>query len=310
MQDPFFKDTGISAEESTMSRYRYLPLSLQGVFLVLTTAPACAVVAIVLGWAKVRTLEPHLAVLGALCYVVLPLLLASLLMKRHQAFLYVLILECAGLLGAAFLRMPTLSLAFVNVHYGFVVTMVILAVMLINRDILFPFIFTGHRGFRQAPRLAVNQMVHVEVPRLGKTFDMMIEDCSLTGLALYGSEDHLDAMMGSNVRGDPLLVKCNIGRTTYQVATTYLWQSKMSSIVKIGLVARDPKAMSAMFHALGLRQSQHRMRFRIAELYMAPWVRRSFSYGLATLMLLLMIGVPIARQMKHKDKPAAAKIAH
>jgi hypothetical protein len=292
-----------------MSRYRYLPLSLQGVFLVLVLAPAAAVCATAMSWAALSRADTLTLSVAALCYVVIPLGLATLLMRRHPAFLYLLIAECVFLLASAFLRMPTHSQIFINVHYGFVLTMVLLAVMLINRDILFPFIFTGHRGFRQAPRLAVNQMVRVHVPRIDRTFEMMIEDCSLTGVALYGTEDHLDPMLAANTRGDPLLVICTIGRLTHQVPMTYLWQAKMSSIIKIGLVARDQRAMGAMFHALGLRQPK-RARFKLAEFYMTPWVRRTFSYGLAVAMLLLMIGAPIAQELRHKKREAATKVAH
>ncbi len=291
-----------------MARFRHLPLSLQGVFLVLALAPLAAMVAVAHSSSRMASAETMVQLLAAMCYVVLPATLALLLLKRHPAFLYLLIPECAGLLLAAFFKVPQYSPGFASIHYGYVVTMVLLAVMLINRDILFPFIFSGHRGFRQAPRVSVNQMVRVEVPRLGKTFEMMIEDCSLTGAALYGSEDQLDQMLAANSRGDPLLISCTIGRFTHQVPTTYLWQAKISSIIKIGLVARDPAAMSAMFHALGLRQT-HRFRFKVAEIYMLPWVRRSLSYGLAAVMLALMIGLPIAREIQHK-REKSGQIAH
>ncbi len=280
--------------------------------MVLSLAPVAAFAIFATIPEELRRLGPGLLAAAGLCYVLAPVVLAALLRRRHPAFLQALIGECVALLALALLYLAELPAVLVNVHYVFVVTMVTLAVLLFNRDLLFPLIFSGHRGFRHAPRFAVHQMVRVMVPRLGRTFEMMIEDCSLTGLALYGSEEVLEDMLASNVRGDPLLVQCAVGRVAHQVPTSYLWQSRTSSIVKIGLKARDQKAMAEMFHALGLRQTKHRTVFRLVELSMTPWIRRTISYGIASLMLLLMIGLPLARQLHPAPKalPGAVETAH
>ena len=132
-----FREPRPKAED--MSRFRHLPLSLRGVYLVLVAAPV-STFAVTLGdFPVIKPLGSGAQGLALACYGIGPLVLAELLRKRNQLFPYALIAECAALLAMALSYLQTLPQMLVNIHYAFVVTMVTLAVMLFNRDLLYPF---------------------------------------------------------------------------------------------------------------------------------------------------------------------------
>lgn len=280
-----------------LKRFRHLPQSLQIMFGAFVLAPVVASGFAAFGWKAMAGLPTWYLGMLVACYVAVPWALAVLLLLRNSWFLYLLIAECLSLLSLAFVApgpgsFPTILL---YVHYVLVVTMVAMALMLINRDILFPFVFPGYRGWRRAPRIAANQRVKVFMPRLDQSLDMMIEDCSLTGVALYCSEAAVDDMLGDIMKGEAMVVTCVLGRVSHQVPMHYMWQSRLSGVLKVGLKAYDLPAMGTLFRELGPRQPD-RARTAVRRLGRA-WanrhVRRVLNYGLAVLLVAAMALPPL-----------------
>ena len=266
-----------------MRHFRYLPRGLQGVCLALALSPLVA--AGVGAWqiSALRALPLWWLPLVAIFYVFMPWALVALLLGRRPAFLHALIGECIGLLGVASLATGALPQPLMVVHYADAMTMVVLALMLVNRDRLFPFLFPGPRGFRRAPRVAVNQRIKVEAPLLNLTIDAMIEDLSESGLAIYGGESTLDELLVAVRRGEPLVVRCSVQKERFVVPVSYLWQARLSEVARLGARARDEKAMAALFAALAPQAARGKI------------LRRVVSYALAASLLAVMILPPLIR---------------
>jgi hypothetical protein len=276
-----------------MSRLRFLPQSLKTMCVAFAASPLAFLGWTAMNWRSLAELPPWHTALLAVCYVVMPLVLASLIVRRHSVFLYVLIGECLGLLALAFVLPARTMPSLFYVHYVYVLMMVAMALMLVNRDILFPFVLPGYRGWRQAPRVAVNQRVRVAVPRLDAKVMLMVEDCSLTGLALYGGGDALADLLPRLVRNEPMTVACAVGHDQFEVAMDFKWESRLSAVMKVGLRARDPVGMRRLFDALNTHGAKRTWVRRFQEAWANTIVRRSLNLALATALTGALILPPL-----------------
>lgn len=267
-------------------RFKYLPQALQVMCAGLVLGPVGAALTLAPRWSAIVSLPVWYLVYLGVTYVVLPWLLAALVMKRHALFLYSFGVECCLLFAHTFIigrgEMPAY---FRTPHYAFAMIASALALMLINRDILFPFIFETYRGFRRAPRMELNQRVTVSMARINKTFEAMVEDASLSGLAVYGFEDAMSDVLAFAQRGEPLVMTYRSAKQTLQVQGWFLWSMHKSSIVKIGFRASDPQAMEAFFDVLGLGSRRAGWRRKLQTQWSKRGVRRALNYGLAVLIL-------------------------
>lgn len=281
-----------------IKRFLFLPLSLQVMVLAFAFC-ACAFVAVLAAaWRALLVFPSWYNAYLAFAYVLLPLALGWLIMRRHALFVHFCIVECIGLLSGFVIHtdglLAGLPVGARIVHQLLAVVVGAMALMLVNKDILFPFIFASYRGFRRAPRVEVNQIVAVSSPRLGTTTDMMIEDCSTTGLALYGHDATLGAALELG-RGEQLMVRHAKGRTDYQVPVEILWKTGSGSITKIGVIATDAVSMVDFFEGLGFKQHYSWPRRMATALWAKGSVRRGLSYAFAVALIAVLVAPGLER---------------
>jgi hypothetical protein len=292
-----------------MKKFRILPQSLKVMFAGLALAPISFALYAVATLDVVAQFPAWYLWLTLGCYGLVPGVLAVGLLLRHASFLYLLIAECVGLLTLAFLQPRALPTFVFSLHYALVMAMVIMALMLVNKDILFPFVLPGFRGFRTAPRLPINQRVRLVAPRLAQELEMMVEDYSLGGLSLYASEDSADPVVARLARYETVTIVVNVARGTFQVPMELKWQSRLSSLVRLGLKAKDEKAMAELFGALTARRQAP----GLADRWQSAWARRSvrrlvnmvFAVGLLSLLIFPPVVQGDALRTLRKEASAA-----
>jgi hypothetical protein len=291
-----------------MMRFKFLPHALQVMCAILMLAPLGALAALALNSGTALALPVWYLAYLAVIYAVMPWVLALLVLKRHAAFLYVfaveaLLLIAHNFIGTGYVEMP----AFLRfTQYGYAMITSVMALMLVNRDLLFPFIFERYRGFRRAPRIELNQRVTVRMPRIDKEFVGMVEDASLTGLAIYGFEEAMSDVLSFAQRGEPLVVTYASPKQTLSVQGWFLWSAQTSSICKIGFRAADLPIMEAFFATLGLDRKSSGLRQRLLTAWGKRGVRRVLNYGFALAILALLM-MPVVDRGPAAPAPVPAK---
>lgn len=243
-----------------------------------------------------ETLKPvpvwHLLLMiGA--YVGMPLVVAKYLLTKSQWFIYVVMGQCLLLLGMAFLPATQVPDFLFFTHYTLVITMVVMALMMINRDLLFPFIFEEKRGFRREPRVEINHPVKLIHPDGKSVFNLLIDDCSLSGLAIYGNADELEKILPLLKRDSEMYLHSTVRKKKFKLSLSYQWQSVSSQVVKLGFRANDMEMMSGFFQALGPKASRHGSRVRFRQIWAKKPARRLINYVFAFAMLTMMTLPPL-----------------
>lgn len=276
-----------------IKQFRHLPHSLQVLFMTFVAGPLAFVAAWLINIPTIVGLPGWYLGVTVFVYGVGPWLVAFFLIRRQRAFLYTFGGWGLVLIAMAFAAPSGLPLAFVVVHTTFAMTMVTTALVLINRDLLLPLMFPARRGWRLAPRVPTNQRAKLFIPRLQREATVMMEDCSLTGMAAYGPEDALEEALEATIRGEPIVLNCVIARQNFDVTMFCMWQSRAAGIVRIGLKAQDPSAMEALFEALKPVQAERSIPRRLRETWGGPTLRRALNYVLAVALMSLMLLPPL-----------------
>ena len=141
-------------------------------------------------------------------YAAAPLVLSALVLFKQRTLLYLLITECVALVLTSLSQPGPLPAFLYLVHYTLVIAMVVMAILLINRDILFPFALPSARGWRRSPRIEVNQRVKLSIPRLNATIQMMVEDASTSGISLYANAETVEKVAADIKPGEAAIMNC------------------------------------------------------------------------------------------------------
>lgn len=278
-------------------RFQYLPQSLQVLFLTYVAGPFAFLAACLINVPAVLTLPRWYMITTVFLYVLGPVVAALLLLLRSRAFLYAFAIWGFALIALAFKAPSGLPGAFVLVHATFAMAMVMTALVLVNRDLLLPLMFPERRGWRLAPRVPVNQRAKVLFPRLSREtpreLQVMIEDCSLTGIAVYGPEEVVaDALEGTG-KGEAAVVTCVVARRTFEVPVYCMWQSRAAGMVRVGMKAQNEDQMGEFFEALQPVQLTQTVPRRLHFKWGGRSLRRALNYTLAAFLLGLMLLPPL-----------------
>jgi hypothetical protein len=241
------------------------------------------------------TVPPWFLGLLGVVYGVIPLALSLFVLLRQRLILHLLIGECIALVAVAVAQPGPMPGALLLLHYTIVIAMVVMAILLINRDILFPFAIEVARGFRRAPRIMVNERVTITIPRLEAKIRMMVEDASLTGIALYAATDTVEKVAADIQPGEAVMMSCNINGNRHEVRLDYVWQTQMSTVLKLGFRAFDSRDMHQLMGDLLPAQPAHTrtgMR-RLNEAWARPNIRRVLNYALVIGLLSVMMLPPL-----------------
>ncbi len=275
-------------EAIMLKQFKHLPQALQVMALAFVLAPLGFAAAFAAHLSGGGSLPHWYVVYLGVTYFVLPWPLAVLLVKRNAIFLAVFGAECVLLLAHLFIAVQPMPDFARYAHVGFALVACAMALMLVNRDLLFPFIFEKYRGFRQAPRVALNQIVTIVFPRLGQSVDVMIEDASLTGIAVYGGDDVLADLLIGVQRGDTATLVYRTGKKKLEIDFWYLWAAPMSGVVKLGFRAADLAKMELLFEALGFAQGAVDLKRRVAGIWGRTGVRRTLTFVLAMTVIFIL----------------------
>jgi hypothetical protein len=273
-------------------------------FAILVAAPAVVIVYSLLFLETVSVLPVWHLALMAVGYVAMPLAVSRFLIKKSGAFIYVVMGQCLLLLGMAFIPAAQVPVFLFYLHYGLVFAMVVLALMMINRDLLFPFIFAEQRGFRREPRVEINHPVTLIHPNGKDEYRLLIDDCSITGMAVYGNAEDLDALLQLLSRGQNLMLRSAVRKQKFELVLSFQWQTVDSGVAKIGFRATDQELMGQFFKALGPKASTHGSRIRFKQIWARKPGRRLINYGVAVALLATMTLPPL---MVPENREAVAK---
>lgn len=275
-----------------LRRFRHLPQSLQVLFLTYVAGPLAFLAAWLINVAGLVGLPAWYLGLTSVVYGLGPWVIAVFLILRQRAFLVCFALWGLALIATAFSSPQGQPLAFVVVHATFAMTMVMTALVLVNRDLLLPLMFPERRGWRLAPRVSTNHRIKLRIPRLNREATVMMEDCSMTGLAGYGPEDSMQDAFESALKGEPVVMTCAVARKTFEIPMFCMWQARAAGLVRIGLKAHDGVSMSQLFEAV--RPVQPRtIPGRLREMWVRPSLRRVLNYLLAIGLMGLMLLPPL-----------------
>ena len=178
-------------------------------------------------------------------YAAIPWAICAFIIQRNVLFLYMLLLECLAVLVGNLVSDAGVPEVLRHLHIAYATALVATLLMMVNKDLSFPFLLPTFRGWRRAPRFDVNQLVQLWTPWNEQPFQLMVQDCSVSGMALFGSEEELADLLGGLVIGQDVIVRHSMGRQNYQVPLEVMWLSSHSAIVKIGLMAIEPQGMAA-----------------------------------------------------------------
>lgn len=280
-----------------LKRFHYLPQSLQVILLTYVAGPFAFLAACLINVPAVLSLPRWYVLAAILSYGVGPLVAAYLLLIRSRSFLYAFVVWGLVLIGLAFAAPGGLPKVFILVHATFAMALVMTALVFVNRDLLLPLMFPERRGWRLAPRVPVNHRARILLPRLSqeapRELQVMIEDCSLTGLAVYGPEEMLAAALEDTVKGEAAIVTCSIARRTFEVPMYCMWQSRAAGMLRMGLKANDQGQMGQFFEALQPDQQAQSVPSRLKVKWGGRTLRRSLNYALAAFLLSLMLLPPL-----------------
>lgn len=278
-------------------RFTVLPPSLKLASLVLILAPVVAAGLAFLEWPSWRFEHPATLGLAGLAFLLMPWLLAVLLAMRSGLFPQAVIFFAACLFGLGFCVSERWSLGLAALQFTYIMICAFLALLMVNRDLLFPFLLDQFRGFRRAPRLPLNQMVGLHRPHSNLTCAMMLEDCSLTGAALYGDSEATLNLVSGLEPGDAVILCHTVGKAVYEVPMALIWTANTPPVTKIGLMATNVKAMERCMDALGFQQNYRGLRLVFARLWTRGLARRVASYAL----LLLLVGAMATPVLVRRD---------
>lgn len=262
-------------------------------FATLVAAPAVVIIYSSLFIDTVTRLPVWHLGLMAVAYIAMPLVICRFLVEKSTAFIYIVMGQCLLLLGMAFIPADRVPDFLFWLHYGLVFAMVVLALMMINRDLLFPFIFSEKRGFRREPRVEINHPVTLVHPNGKEEFKLLINDCSISGLAVYGNAEDLDAVLPYLNRGMNLMIRSFVRKQKFELVLSYQWQSVDSGVAKLGFRATDAELMESFFKALGPKASTHGSRIRMKQIWAKKPGRRLLNYGIAFGLFITMTTPPL-----------------
>lgn len=276
-----------------LNSYRELPDSLRILVLTYVAGALAFIGSWLINLASLLSLPGWYLLAATSVYCVGPLVLSALLVMRQRSFLVLFALWGFFLIAMAFESPKELPRAFVIVHTTYAISMVVTALVFINRDLLLPLMFTNSRPWRLAPRVKLNQRVELYLPGLSQNLSLMIEDCSLTGIAAFAGADALERMIHDSLVDEEGTLICTVGQSVVEMPVRCVWQSAAAGTFRVGLEGQNAPLMATLYRALMPPSEQQTLVDRLRIAFGGVALRRALNYFLALALLSLMLLPPL-----------------
>jgi hypothetical protein len=179
--------------------------------------------------------------------------------------------------------------------------MSLLGFLLLSREMIFPLLRRGQRGWRRAARVYANS------PAKLAGVAVMMENCSLTGLMVVGPAAALTELLRNKPRGMVMALRLRVGREARELSARLVWHETVGDAKRVGLEVDDRELMSAFIASLGAQPAANAPGARIERLM----ARRGLAASAVVLWGLAMSGamaVPACGAMAERGEPKAVAV--
>jgi hypothetical protein len=237
------------------------------------------------------------AALSLLTFWLLPLGIVGAIWRRHILFLPLFLAECMALAFYVALYADSLGDGLQWVRYAVIGCTAILGLGVASRDVLAPLQDAGTgsgpaAAWRGSPRLVASIRTRAVVKQGDKPVYIVVEDMSLSGMAVSMTKAHAAELSQTLVRGSRLTVLAPEGELALEVPCEIVWERTDGPLQCYGLRALSPKAMAVLIEDLG--DSQRRgmlMPFWLGKVLIDAKMRRALTV-LWALSIVAMFVVP------------------
>jgi uncharacterized protein (DUF2141 family) len=229
-----------------------LPPSMKAFFFSYLLLPLFALFGPSNPFGNLLNLESHRVVLLLGAYFFLPWILCYFVLRRSPMILPALLLQLGCIGGDLFVYGRLLEPDAQIPRIFFFALLIAVGILFTSRDILFPFIAGSKRGFRRAPRIYTNKSVAIVGPT--ELIPVILENCSLTGLAVFGESQTLGNFLQKRRHGVPFSICLDRRTPTNTVMATLVAERSDGTHMRLGLSVKDTQKMSAFIRSLSTKE--------------------------------------------------------
>jgi hypothetical protein len=260
-------------------QFRGLPLSLKVMLITMALVPGFAYFFV--NWPDAGF--NYWVVL--ITYFVFPPVLVFCILIQNILFLPFALLEGLGFVthSIALPENPDTNLQVIR--YVLVAVMTLAGALIINRDILFPFMTKGKRKFRGAQRIYGNLKLKLKTEQ--KSVSVLLENCSYSGFGVSGRNDSLAKLLKEKTKGSQVSVVYKDKGTSFEIPCELVWQGTQGPVRAVGLRSLDSGLAETLFHIVCDSQASPRS---LTKLLTHLWVKSAFRRATLLAWTISMVG--------------------
>jgi uncharacterized protein (DUF2141 family) len=272
--------------------WRSFPPSMKIFFLVYFLLPILSSFESTNLWQIASQVSAQDIVTAGIAYFIAPWLICALLFKRSALVLPALIVQL-GAMAVDAMTHPSLDRDFLYFRVAAILVVCIAGVIFTSRDILFPLMTTNNRGFRRAPRIYANRPL--KLFDHGQPIPVVLENCSLTGLALFGEYQQISNFLRSRYFDDPIFVALGREDDSPIVRASLVAIRNDQTHIRLGLSIAESRTMSKFIRSLHNHRSDVATKFKLA--WNSSYFQR-IAIGIWAVTMFSLIVVPTRGHVK------------
>src|SRR5207302_1382371 len=156
---------------------------------------------------------------------------------------------------------------------GMLAVMTGISLVFATKDNIYPFLSKSRRGWRRKPRLAVEQPAFLVAG--GARIPLMMQNCSLTGVAAHGEAARLMPLLTRLAAHRPVTLMLQLGRKELQLPATVVWYRSDGPVVLFAVHTRATHVMEQFVDSVGKTGEGSAFAFGLARLWVKTSVRRA-----------------------------------
>jgi hypothetical protein len=274
--------------------FRDLPSFLSVGFGVMLVVPVCALsfAGNPLALARTPTID-NLVVLYA--YWIGPLSLLGAILARSIFIVPLFLAACiaaafhTGLADAGFVSAPWIRTG----RFASLFASMVLAGVLANRDMLYPFLQGRTRSWRRAARMSANLRMKIAGSDGGKVYTALLENISATGVAVAIANPDGAAFAASHAVGSTLATVAFKAGQKINVPMEIAWIKDEAIAVRLGLRALDPAGLQGMVRLASMTVKGTPWSQRLARFWTSAAFRH-LALAAWAVVTLLAFALPLA----------------
>ncbi len=237
-------------------------------------------------WQIVATSTGLEIFVSCLAYFLAPWFICLFILKRNALVLPALIVQLGSMSFDAMTR-QYLSHDFWYFRLVALLVVCVAGVLFTSRDILFPLMATTTRGFRRAPRVYAN--LPLKLFDHGTPVNVVLENCSLTGIALFGEFHQISNFLRSRYFDDPIFLALGTEYDAPIVRASLVAVRNDQTHIRLGLSIADSNAMSKFIRRLAGHRKDFASKLRLA--WNSSYFQR-IAIGTWAIAMLGFISIP------------------